>query len=178
MRTTQRRQRGITFVETAAYLSVVSVLLGSGLPALVDARDLRRLDSAVAELQGDIQHARNAAISLNQPVRLRTITTPGGSCTVLHVGPVGSCNCDLSAGTSCLGEGRAIKSSTYAANLGVRLSTNVSTMTFGGDFGTVTPAGSFVAGTARHGEVKLVVSLTGRSRTCRLSGTSAAHPAC
>lgn len=178
MRTTQRRQRGITFVEAAAYLAVVSVLLGSGLPSLMEARDTARLESAVAELRTDVQQARSAAVSLAQPVRLRTMGGERGSCTVVHLGPVGSCSCSPDGRTTCEGEGRALKTTRYAADGGVSLSANVSTLTFAGEFGTVTPTGSFLARSARQGQVKLVVNVTGRSRTCRLAGALPGHPSC
>lgn len=178
MRTLNRRQRGITFVETAAYLAAVSVLLGSGLPSLLEARDTARLESAVAELRTDVQQARSAAVSLSQPVRLRTITGSGGTCTVIHLGPVGSCSCSADGQSVCEGEGRALKTSRYAPDSGVSLSANVSTLSFAGEFGTVTPTGSFVARGARQGQVKLIVNVTGRSRTCRLAGTVPGQPSC
>lgn len=178
MRTTPRRQRGITFVDSAVCLAVVSVLLGSGLPTLLETRQAERLEAAVAELRTDVQHARSAAVSMAQPVRLRVMTAPQGSCTVMHVGATGSCSCTPAGGSTCTGDGRVLKSSHFPIGGGVTLSANASTLTFAGEYGTVTPTGSITATGARQGEVKLVVNVTGRSRTCRLSGPATGHPPC
>lgn len=178
MKAPRSLQRGITFVESAAYLAVASVLLGSGLPALVEARSLGRLEAAADALRTDVQQARAAAVAMNQPVRLRTVAHAQGSCTVVHVGPVGSCTCSPDGASTCTAAGRSLGVTRYGQGEGVALAANVSTMSFDGEYGTVTPTGSFVLGGERQGQLKLVVNVTGRSRTCRLSGSLPAYPAC
>ena len=87
------RQSGLTLVESAAVLGVVSVLLGSGLPELQQLRATQQLNSAAALLRTDLQYARSSAVSLDQTLRFHVQSSAAGSCYVIHTGSPSACTC-------------------------------------------------------------------------------------
>lgn len=178
MRTTQRRQRGITFVEAAAYLAAVSVLLGSGLPSLVEARQARQLESLVSELRTDIQLARSAAVSMGQSVRLQVQSSEIGACYIVHTGPASSCSCQPASGGTCTADGSLLKAGTVPKSDKLTLTANTRVFTFDGTQGTVTPTGTLTAANAHGDQLKLIVNVMGRTRSCRSAGDLAGHPRC
>ena len=172
------RQVGVTLVDSAVVLGVTAVLLGTGLPSLGRAYAIRVLDAAAAELRTDIQYARSTAVALGQTVRVRVQSDDAGSCYVIHTGGPSACSCTPAGGAVCGASGNAMRSVQFTAGHAVKLSTTSTSMAFDGTQGTVTPTGSVSLANQRGDQLKLVVNIMGRTRSCRVSGQIIGHPAC
>ena len=172
------RQCGVTLVESAAVLGVVSILVGSGLPTLNELRSSRVLEVAAAELRTDLQYARSTAVALGQSVRLHVASGPTGSCYVLHTGGPSACTCSPVTGSVCTPQGESVRSVQFGPGHTVALRSNSTSMAFDGTQGTVTPTGTLTMSNNRGGQLKLVVNVMGRVRACKASGTLTGYPAC
>ena len=51
-------------------------------------------------------------------------------------------------------------------------------MAFSGTQGTVTPTGTLTVRNDQGAQLKVVVNVMGRTRTCQAAGSPAGHPAC
>ena len=170
------RVRGLTLVELAVVLALVSLLAGLALPHWGESVARRHLEGAAAQLATDIQFARSAAAARNAPVRLAV--PAGGSCYVVHSGPAGSCRCGSDTGQPavCQAGAQALRAAWLPA--GVRLSVNSASMLFDPSPGTVTPAGTLrVQGQGKQA-VHHVVNVMGRVRSCSPAPGLAGYPSC
>jgi type IV fimbrial biogenesis protein FimT len=172
------RQAGITLVESAAVLGVVAVLVGTGLPSLNNVAARHALDGAAATLRTDIQLARSAAVSMGQTVRLQTLSNATGSCYVIHTGPTSSCTCTPAGGAACVAGATPVRSVQFASGDPVRVSSGTINLAFDGTQGTVTPTGSISLANGRGDQIKLVINVMGRVRSCRAAGQISGHPSC
>ena len=68
--TAQRGQRGITVVESAICVAIVSILAGSALPSLRGLQARTEVESAAALFETDLQFARSESVARGQNVRL------------------------------------------------------------------------------------------------------------
>lgn len=154
-----RFQRGLTLVECAVVTCMAAILLGAGLPSFQRALERRHLEGAAAQLRTDLQVARSLAVASGDSVRLSV----GSACYVVHTGPAGSCSCDAAGNATCTG-GVPMRSVALAG--GTALSASAGSITYDGRWGTVSPTTTLRV-TAAHGdEVRHVVAVTGRVRTC------------
>lgn len=172
------RQSGITLVESAAVLGIVSILIGSAVPSLLQLRASQQLISAAAELRTDLQFARNTAVAFGQPVRLRVQSSPAGSCYVMHTGSAAACTCSPTAGANCNAAGQVVRSAQFGANHPVAISANSNSMAFDGRLGTVTPTGTLTLDHRNGGQLRVVINIMGRARTCQSAGARMGFEAC
>lgn len=173
-----RRQSGVTLVEASMVLGIVAVMVGVAVPGFDELRASRALDAAAAQVRTDVQLARSTAVALSQPVRLRVLSNAAGSCYVLHTGATGSCTCSPDGTTTCAGPSEPLRAAAVAKSHGLTLSANVGSMTFEPIQGTVTPTGTLTLGNHHGDQLKVVVNVMGRARTCRSAGQLPGHPAC
>lgn len=155
-----RAQRGVTLVECAVVACLAAILVGAALPSFQRALERRHLEGAAAQLRTDLQMARSLAAARSDAVRL----TIGPACYVLHAGPAGSCRCDAAGHASCSSEGAALRS--VAVPGGAALSASAGSFAYDGRWGTVTPATTLRLTAANGDEVRHVVAVSGRVRTC------------
>ena len=174
--TTHRRQSGLSLVEMAAVLGVTSVMLGSAAPHLLKMRAMHALDLAAAQLRTDVQLARATAVSLGQSVRMEVQSTAAGSCYVIHTGASGACSCDGET-ASCKAAGWVVRAAHFGSGQTVSVKANAG-MTFDGTQGTVTPTGSVTLANVSGDQLKVVVNVMGRARTCKAAGTIVGHEPC
>lgn len=172
------RQSGLTLVESAAVLGVVSVLLGSGLPELHQLRATQQLNSAAALLRTDLQYARSSAVSLDQTLRFHVQSSAAGSCYVIHTGSPSACTCTPEGGANCTGTSWTLRSVQLPASQRIGITSNSTSMAFSGTQGTVTPTGTLTVRNDQGAQLKVVVNVMGRTRTCQAAGSPAGHPAC
>ena len=175
-RTLFRRQSGVTLVEMAVVLGVTSVMLGSAAPHLIKTRHVQALDLAAAQLRTDVQLARSTAVSLAKSVRLEVASTAAGSCYVIHTGGPSGCSCD-SETTSCKAAGWVVRAAHFGSGQPVSVKGNAG-MTFDGTLGTVTPTGTVTLSNVSGDQLKVIVNIMGRARTCKAAGTIVGHEPC
>jgi type IV fimbrial biogenesis protein FimT len=177
----QRWQRGLTQVEGLIALAVVAVVLGAALPSFEQARERRHVEGVAAQVRTTVLHARSLAISQDRTVRLRVETSTAGSCYVVHTGPANACTCLAGSNTGgdavCSAAGRSFHSLFLQRTGPVAMSANVSSMLFDPTTGTTSPTGTISIQGRSGSELRQIVSIMGRVRTCsagvRLSGYAA-----
>ncbi|MEP7280561.1 MAG: GspH/FimT family pseudopilin [Rubrivivax sp.] len=169
--------RGVSLIETAVVLAIVAVLVGAAAPGFQELRQRRQLDGVAALLETDLQLARTEAVARNESVRVGFVPDPGGgSCYVLHTGPVGGCVCDAQGVSTCGAGAIALRSVPLAAGFPVRLESNSASIVFDAAKGTVTPTASIQLHSP-VGQLRQIVNVMGRVRTCTPDGVSG-HRAC
>lgn len=165
-RSQRLHQRGLTFVELLISLSITAVAAGTAVPALGDFTQRHRLDAATQLLRTDLQHARSAAVAAGEPVRLRVQSGEGGSCYVVHTGPAQACECLEAGAARCSAGAQVLRMAQLPATEGIVLTSNSTTLTFDGGWGTVTPTGTLQLVNRRGQNLRLVVNVMGRVRQC------------
>lgn len=160
-----RRQTGFTLVEVLIPVAVAAVLLGSALPSLQTMTQRHRLEGSAAQLETDLQLARSAAVAANAVLRMDFVRGEQGSCYVLHDGAAGDCTCGHLGVPACPAGVTALRSVALRDADPLRLNANVRSMAFDPVKGTVTPTAS-IRLVAPVGELRLVVNVMGRVRSC------------
>lgn len=175
----RRHCQGLSLTEVLIALAITVILLGQALPTLRSMLDRRALEAAAAQLETDLQLARAEAVARNEVLRLDVVPRDDGSarCYVLHDGPAGACRCGDDGAAVCGGGASAIRSVGLPASAGPALHSNVASMAFDATKGTVTPTATLRWSNAA-GELRLVVNVMGRIRSCTPDGAVAGLKAC
>lgn len=173
----RRTQAGLTLVEAAITLALAVLLLGSGLPSLQQMITSQQLRAAEARLRTDLQLARGAAVASGRSVRLQAHNGDAGSCYVIHTGAAADCRCDTHS-ASCAGSARLIAAGSFGRNHSVALASSARQLVFDGTLGTVTPTSTFTLQGHGGNELRVVVNLMGRSRSCRAAGALQGYAPC
>lgn len=169
-------QRGVTLIEAGVTTSLIAVAATLGVPSFTQMRDTRALEGVSAELATDLQYVRMEAVARNQSISLAVGTIAGGgACYVIYEGKADECSCS-SGHTVCAPPGREIK--TVALPAGLSLATGRAPIRWDPLHGTVTPTGTLRLADGRSREVRHIVNIMGRVRTCSPEGTVRGHPAC
>jgi len=174
----KRNHRGITLVETAATSTVLAVVLAAAAPMYQDVLVRRSMDGTATQLAIDLQYIRSEAVARNHALRISFQKTAALSCYVIHTGSSGDCSCTGNAVAHCTGAAQEIKTVQLPANAQVQLSSNVNSMLFHPVRGTVSPAGTLRL-IGPHGvEIRHVVNMMGRTRSCSPQGSVKGYPVC
>ena len=177
--TRRRLQRGITLLECCICLSILCILVGSAVPSFASMLDLQRLRGMSATLVGDLHLMRSEAIVRNADVRMSFHAAGGGSCYVVHTGPASACSCTGAGQAQCSG-GQALLLSArhWQAQGAQQVAANVNSILFDPRVGTASPGGTVRLTDSAGREIRHIVNLRGRVRTCSAQGALAEHPAC
>jgi type IV fimbrial biogenesis protein FimT len=171
-------QRGVTLVECCAVLAITSVLVGVGAPSFEKVRQKRLLDGASAELALDLHYVRSEAVARNEGVRVSFLDVSGGSCTIIHTGAAADCQCSADGVAQCANGATVLKTTLHPTGRGVSVRAHVGSMRFDQTNGTVTPAATVRVMAADGREVRHVVNIMGRVRSCSPQGSAAGYPPC
>ena len=109
----QRRQAGVTLVETVTVTAVVAVVAGTAVPGFERALQKHRLEGAAAQLETDIHYARSLAVARNLPLRISFDNA--AACYVIHSGAAKQCSCAADGSATCTGGAQAERSVGLAA---------------------------------------------------------------
>lgn len=169
--------RGLTVIEMAVTLGVAAVLLGTAVPAFQDFRLRREVEAVAAQLETDLQLARAEAVARNEDVRVSFASGAGGSCYVVHAGPAGSCRCTAGGAVDCSPGDEALRVVALPVTVPVQLQSRSANILFDPVKGTVTPT-TTVRVVAAAGELRQVVNVVGRVRTCSPGPALAGYPRC
>ena len=166
-----RPSRGLSIVECCAVLAVLSVLAGVSLPSIADHVAKRRLEGRAVELSNDLQHLRSEAVSRNEAMRISFGSDAGGSCYVLHPDAAGDCVCGSDGGARCaIHTPTPLRSVGLPASEGVTLSSNVRSIMVDPRLGTSTPGGTLALRDRGDREIRHVVNIMTRVRSCTPAG--------
>ena len=171
-------QRGVTFIEMLATLTVLALTVGAVAPSVGQMRDRRHLEGAAAQLATDVRYARSLALAHRAAVRLSVHSQGGNSCYVLHTGPAASCSCGGGDTATCSTGAQLLKVVGFDASGPVRFSSNSSSMLFDPDRGTVTPTGTMRLQLSNGPSLHQIVNIMGRVRACSPSGAMNGYPTC
>lgn len=173
-----RHQRGITLVEAAVVLAVIAVLLGAALPSFEQMRQRRHLEGVALQFETDVQHARSLAVARNETVRISFFGGDAVSCYVVHTGNVGACTCGAQGAVTCGSSGSVLRPVHVGGHGGLTLKANVKAMTIDPTYGTVTPAASVRVRIADGTELRQIVNIMGRTRSCTPAPGLPGYPLC
>jgi type IV fimbrial biogenesis protein FimT len=175
----RRQQRGLTLIELMSVVAVVGVLAGTAVPAFDKFQQRRSLDGAALQTLTDFHFARSEAVARNAAVRLSFLSAPDGAqCVVVHTGAAGDCVCGTAGVAQCGAPATALKVQSVPAGQGPNITANVSSMLIDPVRGTVSPAGTIRITQAGGTEIRHVVSMMGRVRSCAASGSVYGYKAC
>ena len=172
------RQRGFTLIEACMVLAVSTVLATTAAPSMQEMIAARRLENAATQLATDIQLIRTAAVARNQALRLSFVPRAGGSCYVIHTGAVDQCDCTGPGPAVCTGVAREIKTVIVAAADQVSIAANVGSVLFDPMHGTSSPTGTLRVIGATGREVRHVINVMGRVRSCSPAPSVPGYRAC
>jgi type IV fimbrial biogenesis protein FimT len=171
--------RGRSLVELMSATAIVAVLLGSAVPALRDLIDSQALQATAALLETDIHYARTTASSSRQQVRLSLQALPDtGTCYVIHTGPAHACRCAGGGQAVCDGGARLIRLEEQRQASGITLAPVARSMLFDPGEGTVTPTATIRLLDREGRELRQVVNIMGRVRSCVAAGRVGGIRAC
>ena len=164
------RNAGLSMVESLIALATTSVALGYAVPGFEAAKERRHLEGNVAQLVTDLHLARSEAVAHNRTLRISFGSGAAGSCYVIHTGAANGCVCSPSGGAPVCGvNAEAVRSTGFAAKGPVQLRSNVGSIVFDPIKGTSTPTGTMRFTSAQGHEVRVIVNIMGRVRTCTTS---------
>jgi type IV fimbrial biogenesis protein FimT len=172
-----RRPRGLSLVESLTTLTLVAVVLGSGLPSLQTLQQRRELEGSAAQLETDLQLARASAVAHAEVLRMDFLNGAGGSCYVLHDGAAGDCACGADGLPVCSGGVTVLRGVHFGPAQPVALSANVASIAFDPVKGTVTPTAT-IRLTTPAGQLRTIINLMGRVRSCTPDASIAGHRRC
>ena len=172
------RQRGFTLIEASMVLAVSAVLATSAAPSMQDMIAARRLDNAVGQLVNDIHLVRTAAIARNQALRLSFMPRTGGSCYAIHTSTPATAPARAPAPAVCGAGAREIKTVAIADSDHVSIVSNAGSMLFDPMHGTSTPTGTVRIVGMNGREVRHIVNVMGRVRSCSPAPVVPGYRAC
>lgn len=172
------RQRGISLVEACIVLAVTTILVATAAPNMQSLLAARRLDNSAQQLAADLQLVRNAAVVRNQALRITFHNRADASCYVIHSGDAADCRCDGAGPAVCSGEAREIKTVVIPSADLVSISSNATSIGFDPMHGTSTPTGTVRVIGANNREVRHVVNVMGRVRSCSPGALVPGYRAC
>lgn len=170
------RHRGITLVEMAATLAIVSIVAGAAVPAFEQARERRHLEGAAAQFETDLQFARSEAVAQGRTLRLGF--DDAAACYVVHDGAHGECRCTAGGAPVCEPGVTPLRSVALPAGAGLRLASNVASMSIDARYGTVTPTATVRFSGRSGAALHQIVNVMGRVRTCAPGGAAMGVRAC
>ena len=172
--------RGWTLIEACACVAVASILAGSAVGPMHSFLDGRRLEGMASELTTYVHHARSEAVARSGGVRLSFLAAADGSrCTLMHTGPATACSCSAGGVAHCNAPDAALlRWQGSPAGQRVNVEANVVSMHFDPVRGAVSPAGTIRTALPDGREVRHVVSVFGRVRSCSPEAKVPGYKAC
>ncbi len=172
-----KQQRGLTLIDVMIVITIVGILISQAAPSWRDAFRNKRLIGTAETVAMALNLARSETVARNQSVAFSVLQTPAGaSCHLVHTGQSDECRCSDSGTAACQPGTTLILASVLDPSVRVDLGSGPS-IRFEPRNGTATPTGTVYV---RHGglEIQNRVAITGRVRTCSVSGQPAGVAAC
>lgn len=163
---------GFTLIELLTVMALLALLLVMAVPAGNDWLKRQRLGHAAESVLNDLYLARSEALHGARNVIFRVVQSADGTCYVIHSGPLNGCSCELTGPPTCRPDALALKQAQWPRRAGFpNLLSNVASMLFSGRQGTTSLAATLQVRSDGVGEIRHVVSITGRIRSCSADQT-------
>lgn len=173
------KQHGMTLIELIVVIGILGVLASLAIPSFKGFQERYRLEGYAMALVTDIHYVRSEAVAQNRGLRISFGADVGGTCYLIHSGNATNCTCSSDGSAQCSDTTQSIQKSVgLAADLGVRLQSNVTSILFDPSRGTSTPAGSINVIGHNGNSIRQVVNIMGRTRTCSPEGTVSGYKVC
>ena len=173
------RVTGLSLVEICCALAILSILSCSAWPSLANLWDNARMQGRSQELAGDLLMLRSQAIARNQDLRITVLNDDQGSCYVLHDGGPRDCTCSSQGSAQCSApSASAFKSVGFPKEGGLSLRASAGSILFDPLLGGAAPGGTIRLMDRQGREIRHIVSLRGRVRTCAAGTGASGHPPC
>ena len=178
--TTARRHAGFTLIECCVAMSVVGVLATTAVPSMQSMLDGQKLRNASADLVSDLRLARDAALTRGENVRITVKTAAGATCTIVHTGAAADCVCgaDPAVPPSCSGDATLIRATRLPVSSRVALTTKSPSVVFNAQHGTASPTATYTVTATDGREIRQIVNLMGRIRSCSPQGGVTGQRSC
>jgi type IV fimbrial biogenesis protein FimT len=178
--TRSTKQHGFTLIEAMVTVAVSAILATTALPSMARWLDQQRLQGAAQQLLGDLQFIRSEAVARQQGLRLTVLPWAGGSCYVLHSGSANACTCGPAENTPAVCGGGAVEVKTvrWSQHDKVALQSSANSLRFDPWDGTSTPTGTLSMSNPQGQQLRHVVNVMGRVRTCSPGSSVPGHVAC
>lgn len=174
-RTRHRAAHGFSLIEMATVVVIAGIVMTLAVPSLAGFIETRRISGVASQLASDLQFARAEAVLRNQALRIGF--QPDTACYMIHTGAKDQCRCDATGAAHCETGAHAVK--VVAVNTPrVSLHANVASVRFDPLHGTATPAATLRITSAGGREVRQVVNLMGRVRSCSPQAAVSGYLAC
>ena len=174
----KRASSGASVLEICMCLAILGILTLPALQTMRDLRERRRMHAVAEQVYVDLQFARSESVRNGSTIHLSFADAAEGSCYWMHAGKTVACACDNAGNVSCGATGALIRTSWLPRSSGVRIRSNVDRMTFQGEQGTVSSAGTAEVSVRDGAVVRHVVSIMGRIRSCSPDTDRGALPRC
>ncbi len=169
---------GVTLVEVCAVIAISALITAMSAPSLRSVIVRQALRGSADELRTDLQFLRASGIARGEVLWFAIQQAPGGTCYVIHTGNKGDCTCSAGGEVRCNGSTAMPLKAAALHDDTVHLASNVDAMAFDPGMGTVTPTGTLTLHSERGEEIRQVVGITGRVRSCSPAGKVPGYAAC
>ena len=160
-----RKQLGVTLVGMCVTLAISATLLGKALPAMTGAQQHQQLRAEADQLRSDIQETRQLTVMQGRDLRLHVES----ACYIVHDGASGACQCDADRREAvCEGQTQVLKIRWTQASLSSNRNGDLS---FSAQHGSLPQMGSLTLRGRSGEELRQVIAITGRVRTCAVGRT-------
>jgi type IV fimbrial biogenesis protein FimT len=166
-------QRGVSLIEACVTLAVASVLVGSAVPSFKESSQKRVLQGVAQEVPTEIAFARSAAVVHAGGVWLSYAAVAGGTCALVHTGSKGECACSADSQPVCSGDAQALKTTLHPLPVSI-----AKPIHFDHTNGSVSPTATIKVQQADGSEVRHIVNIVGRVRSCSPQGAVKGYPVC
>lgn len=161
-----RQRRGLTMLELAIAMAILTLLAAVALPSLGTQLDQRRLHAAAEALAADLGEARFAAARLGQPVHL-VVQSGSNWCWALATDP----GCPCGQRQAC-----ELRSAMPADHAGVQLMQGQAIELSA--TGSAQKLGQATLESRRGSRLRVQMQALGRPRICAELGPSVRYPTC
>jgi type IV fimbrial biogenesis protein FimT len=169
--------RGVTLTEICAVLAIASILVGMAVPSFQDALQRRELDGRASEFRTDMHYLRSEAVSRNHSL-LVSFQSVGAGCYIVHTGKVGDCTCRNDGVAQCQAGATALKTVHLHPSGRTSMQANVSYIRLDPLHGTATPGGTIRFVDRKGREIRHVVNMAGRIRSCSPGAAMPGYRSC
>lgn len=175
----KRAQGGFTLVEATTTIGITLSALLAAASGFGGQMQKRHTEGVAAELAADLQFVRTEAVMRNRGVRVSFGSDGAGTrCYVIHTGAAGDCSCSGTAQASCTSDALEIKTVNFPGDGRTVVQANVASMYYDPARATVSPTATIrVIGTDGR-ELRHIVNILGRVRSCAASGQWHGHAPC
>lgn len=169
---------GFTLVEALVVLALLAAIALAAVAFAPEAVERRRLAAVADQALSALHAARVEAQAHGRTVRVTPLGAGAGSCLVVHTGLREACRCTPGATPQCDAPARLVAAVAAAGSAGIALRVNTPGAVYDPVLGTVTPTLTVQLTGSRGTELRHVVNLTGRVRSCVAAGAMPGWPRC